>query len=190
MTRPLDILTGFVRHILYRDRYLTEVISSWVTFAVGVLASVNQAAVEARPAMMGFRDMPCPELWVLAAAVPGTWHALRYATIRGIAGRWAGPVVMGSFWGLCLFSYGAGLDNWAFWTLLALLLGIMQGYAVVSELRDLRWGCALIGAFFWVAFAASATEHSDWPWPLGLAALWGWALANLLSVSRLSGRHA
>jgi hypothetical protein len=186
MPRPLRTLAGFVRHILYRDKYLTEVLASLVTFAVGVLASFSQPALEVREVMAGFRDLPMPELWIMLMTLPGTWHALRYAVRPQIAHRWMGLIVMACFWALCCFSLAIELNNWAFWTLLALLLGVMQGVAVVSELRDLRWGCALIGSFFWVTFAASVTAHSPSPWPLGIATYWGWAAANLLSVSRLS----
>jgi hypothetical protein len=186
--RALRTLADFVRHVLYRDRYLTEVLSSVVTFGVGILASVSQTALEGRPSLAGFREMPAPELWVCAVSLPGTLVAIRFAMGPPGPDRWTSLVVMSLFWVLGVFSLAIDLNNWAFWTLLALLLGVLQGYAIVRELRDLRWGVALVGAFFWVSLALSITANAPWPWPLAVATYWGWAAANLLSVSRLSGR--
>lgn len=179
-------LSAFIRHVLFhRDRYLTELLSSVVTFAVGVLASMSQPQLETRSTMAGFRDMAYPELWLLLMASPGLIAAIRYGLRPDAPSRWMPTVVMGSVVVLCASSLIAGLDNWAFWALLALLIGVMQGYAAIAELAEARWGIATVGTFFWLSLAVSVTLHAEYPWPLGIALYWGFALANLLSLLRL-----
>lgn len=169
--KALGLVGNFVFAMLHRDRCLTEVLAALVTFSVGVLASRTQHALSIRDAMAGFRDMPVPEVWVMIVAPPGMWRAVRYALCRDCLGRFVPFAVMSSLYALSIASLVFALDNWVFWTLLALLLGITQGYTVVVERRDLRWGCALIGSFFWVSFALSVTVNAEAPTPLGVVTI-------------------
>jgi hypothetical protein len=184
--RPIQALVAFLKDVLlHRDRYMLEVVSSLVTFAAGVLASMTQLDLASRQSMNGFRDMPVPEVWVCLAALPGTIQAILNFRNSQEGGACA-IAVMGTFWVLSMASGFAGLDNWIFWTLFALLLGAMQGYAIARDLRDLRWGVAFLGAFFWIALTATVLANVGWPWPIAVVTYGGWALANLLSVRRLS----
>jgi hypothetical protein len=184
--RPIRALVAFLKDVLlHRDRYMLEVVSSLVTFAAGILASMTQLDLASRQSMNGFRDMPLPELWVCLAALRGTIQAARNFRSSEEGGLCA-IIVMVTFWLLSAASCIAGLDNWVFWTLFAVLLGAMQGYAIARDLRDLRWGVAYLGAFFWIALTATVVVNVGWPWPIAVVTYGGWALANLLSVRRLS----
>ena len=187
--RVVRNIAAFLSGILSRDRYLMELLAACVTFGVGVLASVSQAALEGRQSLSGFRDMPCPEGWVIAFAAPGIWAA---AKLWWEGERHEGQVslgVMGSFVLLACASVALDLDNWAFWALFALLLGVMKGYALIREWSSLRWGVACLGAFFWISLTFSIVQNSDGPLPLAVAPYAGFAVANLLSVWRARGRR-
>lgn len=177
----------FLRNVFFkRDRYLLEVVASWVTLIIGIMGSFSQVELAARDAMMVFARIPLPEAFVLGMSVPGLIKGLHYARKPGITHRWTTLLVMLSFVGLCILSVAAGLSNWAFWTLLALLIGFNQGVALIIDLRDLRWACAMLATFFWVSLTAATAQATGWPFPFGVIAFGGWALANLLSVTRLS----
>lgn len=177
-------IAAFLSGILSRDRYLMELLAACVTFGAGVLASVYQAALEGRPSMSGLRDMPCPEGWVIAFAVPGIWASLR---LWWEGERHEGRVslgVMGSFVALGIVSMALDLDNWGFWAMFALLLGVMKTYALIREWGYLRWGVAVMGAFFWISLTLSIAQNSGEALPLAIAPYSGFAVANLLSVWR------
>lgn len=182
--RVVRSIVAFLTGILHRDRYLTEVLAACVTFGVGVLASVSQAALEGRQSLSGFRDMPCPEGWVIAFAAPGIWAA---AKLWWEGERHEGRVslgVMGSFVALGIVSMALDLDNWGFWAMFALLLGVMKTYALIREWGYLRWGVAVMGAFFWISLTLSIAQNSGEALPLAIAPFSGFAAANLLSVWR------
>lgn len=184
MQTILSFLAGVVR----RDRYLVELGAALVTFGVGIIASVTQDSLVTRQSLAGFRDMPCPEIWVIAFAVPGIWAA---AQLWRDGERHEGRVsllVMLSFVALSVFSLLADLDNWPFWTLFALLLGVMKGYSLVLEWSYLRWGVSCLGAFFWISITVSVAVNAP-DMPLALAPYAGFAAANLLSVWRARGRR-
>jgi hypothetical protein len=189
MSAPLRTIVDFLAGVLKRDRYLTEVLAALVTFGVGILGSVSQEALSSRQSLSGFRDMPCPELWVIAFAMPGVWSALRLC--------WDGEAregrislrVMLSFVLLAIFSVAMELDNWAFWSLLALQLGVLKGYALVLEWSYLRWSVSCMGSFFWISLTLSIGASTDGPLPLAIAPYAGFAAANLLSVWRARGKR-
>jgi hypothetical protein len=193
MTPPRVVrsIYEFLAGVLQRDRYLTEVLAALVTFGVGILGSFSQEALASKQALAGFRDMPGAEFWVMAFAAPGVWSAVRL--------WWEGErhegktslAIMLSFVALCLFSLAMDLDNWAFWTLFALLLGVMKGYALIVEWSYLRWSVSCLGSFFWIALTLSIVANTDGALPLAIAPYTGFAAANLLSVWRARGkRHA
>ena len=182
--RVVRSIVAFLTGILHRDRYLTEVLAACVTFGVGVLASVSQTALEGRPSLSGFRDMPCPEGWVIAFAAPGIWAA---AKLWWEGERHEGQVSLGvmcSFVALGIVSMALDLDNWGFWAMFALLLGVMKTYALIREWGYLRWGVAVMGAFFWISLTLSIAQNSGEALPLAIAPFSGFAAANLLSVWR------
>ena len=188
-SRVVRNIAAFLSGILSRDRYLMELLAACVTFGVGVLASVYQAALEGSPSMSGFRDMPCPEGWVIAFAVPGIWASLR---LWWEGERHEGRVslgVMGSFVALGIVSMALDLDNWGFWAMFALLLGVMKTYALIREWGYLRWGVAVMGAFFWISLTLSIAQNSGEALPLAIAPYSGFAAANLLSVWRARGKR-
>ena len=88
-----------------------------------------------------------------------------------------------SFVALSVFSMAVDLDNWPFWTLFALLLGLMKSYVLVLEWSYLRWGVSCLGAFFWISITVSIAANAP-DLPLALAPYAGFAAANLLSVRR------
>jgi hypothetical protein len=189
MPRVARTVVNFFREFLARDRYLTEALAALVTFAVGVVASVTIDQMETRVSLAGFRDMPCPEALVALASVPGIisaakliWEGERREGLNSLA-------VMSSFVALSAFSFVADLGSWAFWTLFTLLLGVMKGYALVREWTYLRWSVAVLGAFFWVNFTTSIAMNLPDGLKILAVAPAGFAVANLLSVSRLSGRR-
>lgn len=188
-SRVVRNIAAFLSGILSRDRYLMELLAACVTFGVGVLASVSQTALEGSPSLSGFRDMPYPEGWVIAFAAPGIWAA---AKLWWEGERHEGRVslgVMGSFVALGIVSMALDLDNWGFWAMFALLLGVMKTYALIREWGYLRWGVACLGAFFWISLTLSIIQNSDGPLPLAVAPYAGFAAANLLSVWRARGRR-
>lgn len=187
--RVVRNIAAFLSGILSRDRYLMELLAACVTFGAGVLASVYQASLNDRPSLSGFRDMPCPEMFVVAFAVPGIWASLR---LWWEGERYEGQVslgVMGSFVALAVVSMALDLDNWAFWALFALLLGVMKTYALIREWGYLRWGVAVMGAFFWISLTLSIAQNSGEALPLAIAPYSGFAAANLLSVWRAGGKR-
>ena len=191
MSAPLVVrnIVDFLSGVLQRDRYLTEVLAALVTVGVGVLASISQDALASRQSLAGFRDMPCPELWAIAFALPGVWSALKLS--------WEGESregrislrVMLSFVLLAVFSIAMDLDNWAFWALLALQLGVLKGYALVLEWSYLRWSVSIMGAFFWITLTLSIAQNTQGALPLAIAPYAGFAAANLLSVWRARGKR-
>lgn len=190
MNRPrfLETIIGFVRGFLARDRYLTEALAALVTFATGVLASLTLEHIDERPSLAGFRDMPCPELYIILAALPGLYWAVKVWRDGEIGEGRVSFAVMSSFVVLSVASLILDLDNWAFWSLFCLLLGLMKGYALVREWTYLRWAVTVLGAFFWLNFTfALAGNLPRGAWLL-LATPAGFAVANLLSVFRLNGR--
>lgn len=186
-------VVNFLREFLARDRYLTEALAALTTFATGVLILRGLGSIDNSVNLVGFRDMPAPELWVALFSVPGLarcwrlWRGARDEETRR-EGR-VGMLVMYSFFLLCTVSHVLGFENWLFWACFALWLGIAKGYALVSEQIDLRWGVTCLGAMFWIMLTLSILQNApgDLPPLLGPAA--GWAVANLLSVSRLAGRR-
>jgi hypothetical protein len=189
MPRVARTVVAFFREFLARDRYLTEALAALVTFAVGVLASISLGPVQQAPALAGFRDMPCPEGWVIAFCLPGLycsaklwWEGETYEGKVSLA-------VMLSFVALGVFSMAIDLSNWGFWTLFALQLGVLKGYALIQEWTYLRWGVSVLGAFFWISLTLSIANSAPDYLPILLAPCGGFAAANLLSVSRLSGRR-
>ena len=187
--RVVRNIAAFLAGILSRDRYLMELLAACATFGVGVLASVSQASLNDRPSLSGFRDMPCPEMFVVAFAVPGIWASLR---LWWEGERYEGKVslgVMGSFVALGAVSMALDLDNWAFWTLFALLLGVMKPYSIVREWSYLRWGVACLGAFFWISLTLSVAQSMPGGPPLFAAPYACFAAANLLSVWRARGKR-
>jgi hypothetical protein len=187
--RAINSIVAFLRGFLARDRYLTEALAAVVTFGVGVLASISLEELQTRPSLSGFRDMPYPELWMMAFAIPGVICAGRLwregETYEGTVSL----AVMLSFPTLGAVSLLIDLSNWGFWTLFALQLGVLKGYAIVREWTYLRWGVAVLGAFFWVNLTLSISDSTPGALPLLLSPCAGFAAANLLSVSRLSGRR-
>lgn len=191
MSTPVVVrdIIAFLRGVVRRDRYLMEVLASLVTFGVGVVASLSQSALDGRPSLAGFRDMPCPEMWVIAFSLPGIWTAVKlWREGERHEGR-RSLVVMLSFVALSAVSLAMDLSNWGFWTLFALLLGIMKGYALVLEWSYLRWSVAVLGAFFWISLTLSIASNSVGALPLAIAPYAGFAAANLLSVWRARGRR-
>lgn len=187
--RVVRNIAAFLSGILSRDRYLMELLAACVTFGVGVLASVSQTALEGSLSLSGFRDMPCPEGWVIAFAAPGIWAA---AKLWWEGERHEGQVslgVMGSFVALGIVSMALDLDNWGFWAMFALLLGVMKTYALIREWGYLRWGVAVMGAFFWISLTLSIAQNSGEALPLAIAPYSGFAAANLLSVWRARGKR-
>ena len=187
--RVVRNIAAFLAGILSRDRYMMELLAACVTFGVGVLASVSQASLNDRPSLSGFRDMPCPEGWAIAFAGPGIWASLR---LWWEGERYEGKVslgVMGSFVALAVVSMALDLDNWGFWTLFALLLGVMKSYSIVREWSYLRWGVACLGAFFWISLTLSVAQSTQGGPPLFAAPYAGFAAANLLSVWRARGKR-
>jgi hypothetical protein len=189
MRAPIRTIVDFLAGVLQRDRYLTEVLAALVTFGVGILASFSQDALGTRQSLSGLRDMPGAEMWVIAFSTPGIWSALH---LWWDGERREGRVslcVMMSFVALALFSWTMDLNNWAFWTLFALQLGILKGYALVLEWSYLRWSVSCLGTFFWVTLTLSIAANADGALPLAIAPYAGFALANLLSVWRARGKR-
>jgi hypothetical protein len=186
--RILETIVLFVRGFLARDRYLTEALAALTTFATGALASLTLDHIDDRPSLAGFRDMPCPELYVVLAAIPGLYWAIRVWRDGEITEGRISFGVMSSFVVLCGVSLALNLENWAFWSLFCLLLGLMKGYALVREWTYLRWSVTVMGAFFWLNFTISLAGNLPRGAWLLLATPAGFAVANLLSVFRLNGR--
>jgi hypothetical protein len=183
-----DIL-AFLGGILERDRYLVELGAALVTFGIGILASFSQEALTGRQSLAGFRDMPCPELWVIIFTLPGIWSAVK---IWWEGERHEGVVsllVMLSFSMLAVFSLAMDLNNWAFWTLFALQLGVLKGYSLVLEWSYLRWSVSVLGSFFWISLTLSIAANTQGPLPLAMAPYAGFAAANLFSVWRARGKR-
>jgi hypothetical protein len=187
--RVVQTVVEFLRGFLARDRYLTEALAALVTFAVGVLASISLGPVQQNPALAGFRDMPCPEGWVMAFCIPGLYSSAKLWRDGEIYEGKVSLGVMLSFVVLGVLSMSIGLSNWAFWTLFALQLGVLKGYALVREWTYLRWSVSVLGAYFWVNLTLSIANSAPDYLPILLAPCGGFAVANLLSVSRLSGRR-
>jgi hypothetical protein len=194
MSTPLVVrnVVSFIREFLARDRYLTEALAALVTFGAGVMASLSLEEVQGRVSLAGFRDMPYPELWAVAFTLPGLitsmriwWRAVDGERAEGVTS----VLVMSSFLVLSLTSVLFDWDNWVFWSVFALQLGILKGYALVQEWPYLRWGVSVLGAFFWINFSISLAQHLPPGLRILLAPCVGFALANLLSVSRLAGRQ-
>jgi hypothetical protein len=180
---------AFLSGVLQRDRYLTEVLAALVTFGVGVLASISQDALASRQSLAGLRDMPGPEIYVIAFALPGIWSALRlWWEGERHEGRVSLAVLL-SFVALSALSLSLGLDNWAFWALFALLLGVMKGYALIREWSYLRWSVSCLGTLFWTILTLSIVVNTDGALPLAIAPYAGFAAANLLSVWRARGKR-
>ncbi|MFT8245168.1 hypothetical protein [Roseomonas sp. BN140053] len=180
-------IMAFLHGFLARDRYLTEALAGLVTFATGVLALMSIDAMNTRVSLAGFRDMPCPEAWVILFSLPGVWCSAKLwwegERYEGIASL----VVTLSFVVLAGLSLALDFGNWLFWTCFALQLGSLKGYALIQEWTYLRWSMAVLGTFFWVNFTISLAQNVPWGLILLLAPCAGFAAANLLSVSRLSG---
>ncbi|WP_265886736.1 hypothetical protein [Roseomonas mucosa] len=185
--RIIEEVRSFFISLGTRDRYLTELVSAVVSLLAGILASVSPIAVEARPSMAGFTNMPLPEIWVLGISGAGLYVVTYNAMGRpDRQDRWWPSIVMGGFVALALFSLAVDLRTWVFWTFLCLLLGVSQGYALVRDWMDLRWAVSLVGVFLWVTLTLSVVANTEWPWPLGVAPYVGIGLCNILSTSRLS----
>lgn len=187
--RVLRNIVEFLSGVVERDRYLTEAFAALVTFGVGIIGSVSQDSLSQRQSLSGFRDMPCPELWLVGFCLPGIWSACKLWKEGEVREGRVSLNVMLSFVALSAFSYLLDLDNWAFWTLLALQLGILKGYALILEWSYLRWSVACIGCFFWISLTVSIASNTIGAQPLALSPYIGWAAINVLSVWRARGKR-
>jgi xanthine/uracil permease len=180
-----ELLAG----VLQRDRYLTELGAALVTFGIGVVASLTQDGLATRASYARFRDMPCPEGWVIAFCLPGIWSAVK---LWREGERYEGRVsllVMLSFVVLALFSMLINLENWGFWALFALQLGILKGYALILEWGYLRWSVSILGSYFWISLTLSIGTSIEGPQALSIVTYAGFAGFNLLSVWRARGHR-
>lgn len=185
----LHNIVVFLTEVIERDRYLTEVFAALVTFGTGVIALGTRSVLDSRQALSGFRDMPCPEFWMICFALPGVISAIKiYREGEHREGR-ISFIVMASFVVMAIVSMILNLDNWTFWTILALQLGILKGYALILEWGYLRWSVACLGSFFWIGFVISIIVNTDGPLALSVSPVMGWAAVNLLSVWRARGKR-
>lgn len=69
------------------------------------------------------------------------------------------------------------------WQAMAMVLSVVQLVATIMNYRWLRWGAALVAAWFWGVLTLGVWSAT--PWNPAVAAYAGWCGINLFSILRL-----